>query len=69
MAAFVRHFFNFEIWKQNLCVKCSAVKHLPDRYAKTGLRAKRRFLGFARKMQPSVNPDEILSELVEQSNF
>ena len=76
--AFVRHFFNFDIWKQDPFVKCSAVKHLPDQHAKTGLRAKRRFLRFARKRQPpvtgksakkgtlSVNLDEILAELVEQ---
>lgn len=79
--AFVRHFFNFDIWKQDPFVKCSAVKRLPDQHAKTGLRAKSRFLRFARKMQLSVtvktakkgtlsvNLDEILSELVEQSHL
>ena len=52
--AFVRHFFNFDIWKQDPFVKCSAVKRLPDQHAKTGLRAKSRFLRFARKNWSSI---------------
>ena len=34
--------------------KCSAVQLRLNQYVKTGLRAKCRFLGFARKRQPSV---------------
>ena len=43
------HFFNFDIWKQTSFAKCSAAKRLSDQRTKTALRAKRRFLGFARK--------------------
>ena len=48
------HFFNFDIWKQTSFAKCSAAKRLSDQRTKTALRAKRRFLGFARKRQLSV---------------
>ena len=61
--AFVRHFFNFDIWKQDPFVKCSAVKHLPDQHAKTGLRAKSRFLRFARKRQPPVTGKTLILEI------
>ncbi|MFJ6966598.1 MAG: hypothetical protein ACIRZ5_06530 [Ligilactobacillus ruminis] len=33
--AFVRHFFNFDIWEQTAFAKCSAAKHLSDQRAKT----------------------------------
>lgn len=36
--AFVRHFFNFDIWEQTAFAKCSAAKHLSDQRAKTGSR-------------------------------
>lgn len=34
--------------------KCGAAHHLLNQRVRAGLRAKRRFLGFARKSQPSV---------------
>ena len=48
------HFFNFDIWKQTSFAKCSAAKRLSDQRTKTALRAKSRFLRFARKMPSPV---------------
>lgn len=52
--AFVRHFFNFDIWEQTAFAKCSAAKHLSDQRAKTGSRVTGKtalFEIYARKRQ------------------
>ncbi len=46
-----------------LFAKCNVAHRLLDQRVKSGLRAKQRFLGFARKSQPSVTGKTAILEI------
>ncbi|WP_229092321.1 hypothetical protein [Ligilactobacillus ruminis] len=71
-AAFVRHFFNFDIWEQTAFAKCSAAKHLSDQRAKTCSRVTGKtalFEIYARKRQTLLRAHAPFPDVFLNMNF